>query len=81
MTTVTDRSAATASAALMVSTIMASTTASLVAAENTGASRVLAAASRLTAITSPMSAGAPVCVPLMIFHPASPGRSVVAPLG
>ena len=50
----------------MVSTSMASTTLSRVAAENTGASRVLAAASRFTAMTSPTSAGAPVCVPLMV---------------
>ena len=53
VTTVMACSAATADAALMVSTSMASTTPSRVAAENTGASLVLAAVSRLTAITNP----------------------------
>ena len=51
----------------MVSLSMASTTPSRVAEENTGASLVLAAASRLTAITSPTSGvAAPVsALPLM----------------
>ena len=57
-------SAATADAAVMVSMSMASTTLSRVVAEKTGASLVLAAVSRLTAITSPTSAASPVLVPL-----------------
>jgi hypothetical protein len=55
----------TADAAVIVSTSIASTTLSRVGAEKTGASLVLAAVSRFTAITSPMSAASPVRVPLM----------------
>ena len=65
MTTVTERSAGTADAAMMVSISMASTTFSRVAAEKTGASLVLAADNRFTAITSATSAASPVLVPLM----------------
>ena len=51
-----DCTADTVDAAVTVSINMASTTPSRVAAEKTGASLVLAAASRFTAITSPTSA-------------------------
>lgn len=56
VTTTTERTAGTATAAEMVSTSIASTTSSRAAAENIGASRVLAAVSRFTAITTPTSA-------------------------
>ena len=70
----------TADAAVMVSMSMASTTLSRVVAEKTGASLVLAAVSRFTAITSPTSAASPVLVPLMsqpfnCQHPARAGTS------
>ncbi len=54
----------------MVSINIASTTPSRVAAEKTGASRVLAAVSRLTAITSPTSASDDP--PMSVILPAEP---------
>ena len=63
--TVIGPSAATRPAAVTVSTNMASTTVSRVRAENTGASLVLAAANRLTAMMSATSPAPSGCVPLM----------------
>ena len=70
----TECSADTADAAVMVSISMASTTLSRVAAEKTGASLVLAAVSRFTAITSPTSAASPALVPLMSAILPAPAR-------
>ncbi|CKL99430.1 Uncharacterised protein [Mycobacterium tuberculosis] len=61
--TVIERSEPTPAAAVNVSTSMASTTFSRVCAENTGASLVLAAAKRLTAMIKPISPSSGV--PLM----------------
>jgi len=77
VTTVTECSAETADAAVMVSMSMASTTLSRVAAEKTGANLVFAAVSRFTAITSPTSAASPVLVPLMSAILPAPATTLV----
>ena len=58
--------AGTASAALIVSANIARTTFSRPVADKTGASRVLAAPSRLTAMITSTSVGAPAGWPLMV---------------
>ena len=74
VTTVIERTAGTADAALMVSTSIASTTFSRRRApRRPGASRVLAAPSRLTAMISPTSVGAPAGA-AHGCHPASRRR-------
>lgn len=81
VTTVIEATSASWAAATMVSMSMASTTTSRVPAENTGANRVLAALSRLTAMTSATastsgrSRALRCCVPLMwIILPAPLAR-------
>lgn len=65
VTTVTVLTDRTCSAAEMVSSSMASTSCSRHSADNTGASRVLAALSCLTAMISPARTGLPDCLPLI----------------